>query len=295
MHILNLLLAALTASTLSGLAFADTDTPDQAKTGSGSEIGASTLAVTDKSVARDVLTAIPQAGLLERFELQDGDGHLISYAGLTEGEPGGLVFVDQKLVGTVSRADTMAFYSCRGYVSAVHKYWGNDAPAWGASLVRAATPATDVHLTFSGKSTSQSIKSIVENPLVGQVKALVDIGTDPLKIVKTLQDARDNYKNHEHDQAVIKSLRTINVGDSEAKLAKVQKPEDVYFLEQGFVLAYPKYTVEFFVSDASIQMIQQPAFHQLAHDQASLFYAPGASWSKCTPVTWRAALPAQVK
>lgn len=244
------------------------------------------LDISDTSTAREVLQSIPPEAALERFELQDDKGRLISYAGLTDGETGGVVFVDKRLVGTLTRAQAQLFYSCRGYVTAVEQHWGVSANAWADALVKVAAPATAVKLTFSGKSTVQSIKSIVENPLVDQVRALVGIGTNPMNIFKTLNKARENIKEQQHDQEMLAALGGMSPGDTEQKLATALRPEAVTFLGNSTVMGYPKYSVEFLVTEAKVHVIQQPSFGQLARDRATLFYQPNVDWSKCTPSQW---------
>lgn len=256
--------------------------------------GAGTLTVTAASSGRATLRAIPPSAALERFELRVPGGPTVAYAGLTEGEVGGVVFVDDKLVGTLPRAKAQAFYSCRGFTSATDHYWGEDGAAWAAELVRHAQPAATVTLVFSGKSTVQSIKSLVANPMLGQVKALVDMGTNPLSIVKTLNKAREDYHTREQEQSQLQSLVALQPGDAEHNLASLVPPEAVTFRPDGLVLAYPKYSIEFFVRDRTVQLIQQPAFHQLARQQAVLFYAPGTDWSRCNASSWTQAAPSVV-
>jgi hypothetical protein len=252
--------------------------------------GPSRLAIDQSSGARDTLKAIPPEAALERFELLDDAGRRVAYAGLTDGAVGGVVFVENRLVGTLTRAQAQAFYSCRGNATAVRGHWATEASAWAHSLVVAAAPASKVTLEFSGKSTAQSIKSVIDNPLVGQVRALANIGTNPLSIIKTLNKARQDYKTFENDQEMLVALGSLSPGDAESTLAAALRPEDVSFNGPGVVMAYPKYSIEFYVRDAKVQLIQQPSFHQLSHDRTALFYRPGANWLACTPAGWFNAL-----
>lgn len=250
--------------------------------------GAGELRIDEASKARETLRAIPPEAALERFSLLDAAGRVVAYAGLTDGDIGGVVFVDDKLAGTLARDDAQLFYSCRGFVSAMQQHWARDASAWAASLQAAARPATTATLVFSGKSTVQSIKSVIDNPLVSQVKALAGIGVNPVEIVKTLYKAHGDYRDHERDKQQLRALGEVRPGMSEADLAKALNPEAVTFVDaDSLVLAYPRFSVEFFVARGKVQEIQQPAFSQLAKERASLFYLQEVDWSRCTPQQWR--------
>lgn len=248
------------------------------------------LHVLSDSRARDILKAVPEEGALERFEVLMDNGTLVSYVGLTEGDIGGVVFVNSTLLGTLDRSLAQAFYSCRGYATARNQYWAQHASEWSNSLIAAVTPAADVQLQFSGKSSMQSIKAVIAHPLVGQVKALVDMGTNPLNIVKTLSRARENQRERERTQQMQLDLDNVAPGATEDQLAKMCAPEDVTFLEDSIVMAYPKYSVEFLVADSKVTVIQQPSFHQLARERAALFYNKGLDWGKCTPDNWKNAV-----
>ena len=252
--------------------------------------GAGELKIKPDSKARDSLRAIPPEAALERFSLLDAQGRHIAYAGLTEGEIGGVVFVDDRLVGTLTHDDALLFYSCRGFVSAMHQHWAMQSPDWAESLLAAATPASEALLRFSGKSTSQSIKSVVDNPLVVQVKAIAGAGTNPVEMVKTLYKAHGDYRDHERDKQHAKALNDVRPGMSEAELVQVLPPEAVAFVDSDrLVMAYPRFSVEFFVAQGQVREIQQPAFSQLVKERASLFYQYGVDWKRCTPTSWREA------
>jgi hypothetical protein len=252
--------------------------------------GAGELKIDAGSTARDTLRAIPPEAALERFALQDERGRSVSYAGLTDGDIGGVLFIDDKLAGTLGRDDTQLFYSCRGFVTATQKHWARDGAAWIASLQAAIRPADSVTLSFSGKSTVQSIKSVVENPLLVQAKALAGAGANPVELVKTLYKAHGDYRDHERDKELLKALGEVRPGTAEADLAKALNPESVTFVDaESLVMAYPRYSVEFFVTRSRVQEIQQPSFTQLAKERASLFYMQGVDWKRCTPADWRSA------
>ncbi|WBS01684.1 hypothetical protein OU994_26015 [Pseudoduganella sp. SL102] len=244
------------------------------------------LQITAQSDARTVIRSIPEEAATERFEVLTSNGGTVSYVGLTDGPTGGVVFKDGKLYGTLTRAQAEAFYSCRGYATARHHYWAQEAGRWADSLVRAAQPAPEVALQFSGQSTMKSIKAVLENPAIGQVKALVEMGTNPFKVVKVLSKARSDHRQREFDEDMLEELGELVPGDSEQRLADVLRPQDLTFLEQGIVMAYPRYSVEFLVNDGKIQALQQPSFLQIARAKPALFYAPNTLWSSCTPEKW---------
>ncbi len=248
-----------------------------------------TLTVNLDSDARQVLESIPPEAALERFEMVDAKGRTVSYVGLTDTDTGGLVFVDKKLAGTVSHHDAHAFYSCRGYATATQHHWAMDAGAWADSLLAGTTPAKEVVLKFTGKSTYQSIKAVVDNPMVGQVKSLVDMGTNPLNIIKTLNQARENAKDREQREQILQALAKVSPGASETELAGIVKPEDVSFVSGGVVMAYPRFSLEFYVAEGQVKLTQQPSFLQLSRQSAAIFYAPKTQWTRCTPKDWKTA------
>jgi hypothetical protein len=281
-------------ASLSVAACATSTQQDAADSGDKNErhFGATSLTVTSASNAREVLQSVPPESAMERFEALDLRGRVISYVALTDTSFGGLVFVDQKLFGTISKQDARAFYSCRGYVTAAKSHWATDASAWTDSLLAGAMPATTAQLDFSGVSSVQSIKGVVGNPVVNQVKSLVDMGTNPFNILKTLYTTRDDMKERDEFKKTQVALSAIAPGVEESRVAAIVNPEDVSFVTDGLVMAYPKFSVEFYLSGGVVRVIQQPSFYQLSRTQAALFYAPKARWSLCTPKTWREALPA---
>jgi hypothetical protein len=149
-----------------------------------------------------------------------------------------------------------------------------------------------VQLDFSGVSSVQSIKGVVANPMVNQVKSLVDMGSNPFNILKTLYNTRDDLKEREEFKKTQQALSAISPGVEEGRVAAIINPEDVSFVADGLVMAYPKFSVEFYLSGGVVRVIQQPSFYQLSRTQAALFYAPNAQWSLCAPQTWRQALTA---
>lgn len=250
------------------------------------------LTITSQSDARIVIRAVPEEAATDRFEVLAADNELVSYVGLSDGDVGGVVFRAGKLYGTLTRAQADTFYACRGYATARHQYWAQDAARWARSLVQAAHPATEVELRFTGKSTLKSIKAVLDNPAIGQVKAIVEMGTNPLNVVKVLSKTRDEHRQREHDKDMLEELGKLAPGDSETTLAEVLHPEDLTFLERGIIMAYPKYSVDFLVRDGKIQALQQPSFLQIARVKAALFYAPNMAWARCTAEAWPQAVPA---
>ncbi len=249
------------------------------------------MVVDQNSDARTVITTVPPESAMERFEAKDAQGRNIAYVSFTDGDIGGLVFVDSKLSGTVSRQDALAFYSCRGYATATKYHWARDADAWLASLLTSSQSSSAVTLQFSGKSTWRSIVEVVNNPSLSQVGSLVDIGTNPLGILRKLNNARESFAERELFEKTRLRLMGVTTGTGEDKVAEIVKPEDVSFAVGGVVMAYPRFSIEYFVGDGTVKVIQQPSFHFLSHKQAALFYVPNAKWEQCTPTDWRKALP----
>jgi hypothetical protein len=250
------------------------------------------LAVDQKSDARYVITTVPPESAMERFEMKDAQGRNIAYVAMTDGDIGGLVFVDNKLSGLVSKQDALAFYSCRGYASAIKYHWAKDANAWIEGLLAASQNTSAVTLQFSGKSTWRSIVEVVNNPSLSQIGSLVDIGTNPFGILRKLNSARESMAERELFEKTRLRLMEVTTGTSEEKVAEIIKPEDVSFAVGGLVMAYPRFSIEYFIADGSVKAIQQPSFHFLSRKQAALFYVPNAKWELCTPEAWRSALPA---
>jgi len=248
--------------------------------------GAGKLLIDANSSGREVLRNIPVEAAMERFVLKDASGRQVAYVGLTEGEVGGVVFIDGHMAGTLTRKQAEAFYSCRGFATSNRNYWGKDAVQWADSLVQQMNPGSTVELVFSGKSTMQSIKSIVDNPVLGQIKSLLDIGTNPLNVVKTLNRTREDFKDRQREDALIAALGAVEPGDDESKLAGILQPQDINFIGDDLVMAYPKYSVDFLVQQGRVSLLQQPSFLQLARGQAALFYRPRVQWTRCTPEAW---------
>lgn len=253
----------------------------------GRSLTAVSMAVNSASNARLVLDSVPPESLMERFEMVDGEGRIISYAAFTDTDTGALVFVDQKLYGTISHRDAQAFYTCRGHATTASSHWAQAAPDWTASLLSNSTPATYVKLDFSGKSTSQSITEVAESPLVKRVKSLIGMGTNPLSIFSSLSTAKkDMDTSNQFDKAQME-LGQVTPGTSEARLSDILRPEDVTFTGDGTVISYPSHTIEFYMTDGTAKVIQQPSFYFLSKTHSTLFYAPGVRWPQCTPANWR--------
>jgi hypothetical protein len=252
---------------------------------------ATTLSVDWNSNARQVFDSVPAESAMDRFEMIDPQGRTISYVAFTDTDTGALVFVDQKLYGTLSHRDAQAFYSCRGYVTAVSTHWAREAEGWATSLLVNSKPAIVVNLEFSGKSTLHSIRDVAENPFFKQIKSLLGMGSNPLGILKSLNTARSDMETSGQFDKVMKGLNLIRAGMSESSVAEVMKPEDVSFVSGGMVMAYPNYLIEYYVSEGVVKVIQQPSFSHLSRTRASLFYAPNTQWSLCTPLRWMEALP----
>lgn len=257
-------------------------------TSSGS---ATRLRIDNLRDAREAMLAVPAEAAMERFEMIDQQRRVVSYVGFTETNFGGLVFVNRKLVGTVSPAGAQAFYSCRGYTTATHHHWAKDAKAWIDGLLEASSPVTVVELDFSGKSTSQSIREVIDVPLLTQMGSLFGWSTNPFSLFKKLDSAHDAMLAQENFDKTLLRLSAIVPGMSEASVGEIVKPEDLSFVSGGMIMAYPKYSVEFFVSDGEVKVIQQPSFHQLARSRAAMFYATNMQWERCTPSEWQQALP----
>lgn len=254
-------------------------------------ITASTLQVNGDSAGRQVASSIPLESLMERFDMTDRDGRQISYIAFTDTDYGGLLFVDDRLYGTLSKRDAHAFYSCRGHVSVTNGYWARDALDWADLLLGTATPATSVSLNFSGKPAVQSVKEVASNPMLSDAKSLINMGTNPLSIFNTLNSTRSNYMERERYKNTLQALNSLAPGDEEQKLATIAKPEDISFTNGGMVMAYPGYLQDFYVSEGVVRVRQQPSFLRLSHQSAAIFYVPGLLWEQCNPRNWLRALP----
>ena len=251
---------------------------------------ATTLSVDWTSNARQVFDSVPAESAMDRFEMIDAQDRIISYVAFTDTDTGALVFVDQKLYGTLSHRDAQAFYSCRGYATAASTHWAREAADWAASLLENSKPAIVVNLEFSGKSTFQSIKDVSENSFFKQIKSFFGMSTKPLGILKSLNTARNDLEASGQFDKALKKLSLIRPGVSESRVAEVMKPEDVSFDSVGMVMAYPSYLIEYYVSDGVVKVVQQPSFIHLSRTRAALFYAPNTQWSLCTPLRWKEAL-----
>jgi len=252
--------------------------------------GTSTLTVEMNDDASYILETVPPESAMERFEMLDSNGRKISYVAFTDTDVGGLVFVDSKLLGTVSRHDAQSFYSCRGYVTTAQMHWAEEASDWVDTLLLATIPATKVTLHFSGKSTSQSIKEVVANPMLSQL-SLLDISTNPFSLLRKLNSAHDTMRDREKYEKTLLALKAITTGTSEEKVAAVLPPEDIFFGDGGIVLAYPHFALEYYVSGGIVKLAQQPSLYRISRARPALFYAPNAKWDLCTPQNWRNTLP----
>lgn len=252
---------------------------------------ATSLTVDSTSNGRQLLDSVPAESVMDRFEMLDPLGRTISYIAFTDTETGALIFVDQKFHGTLSRHDAQAFYICRGHATSSHTYWAHEGPEWAASLLANSKPATKVELEFSGKSTTQSIKEVAENPFLHSVKSFLGIGSNPFGIINTLNTARTDMEASDQFDTAVKGMSVIRPGMAELRVAEVANPEEVSFVSGGMVMAYPSHLVEYFVAEGVVKVIQQPSFHYLARTHAALFYAPNTEWSLCTPRHWKEALP----
>lgn len=221
----------------------------------------------------------------------DREGRRFSYVAFTDTDYGGLLFLDNRLYGAVSKRDALAFYSCRGYISATQHYWASDASDWIGSLMKATTPETQVTLKFTSKGVIQRVEKAASNPMLSTVNSLVNIGTNPFSIFRTLNMSRNSLAAQENYEKTLQALNSLMPGDSESKLAKIVRPEDVSFTSNGIVMAYPSFLQDFYVNDGIVKVQQQPSFYQLSHRHAAIFYIRDMHWDKCTPKNWRQAMP----
>jgi hypothetical protein len=251
----------------------------------------SSLLVEAQDDAHAILDLVPSEAVMERLEMLDGSGRQLAWLGLTEGEVGGLVFVDKKLLGTLTRREAQAFYRCRGHVTAAGAHWAQDAASWGASLVAASKPATSVTLRFSGKSTPHSIKEVANIHALSQIGSIVDIGTNPLGILRRLNSANDNARERDRYDRHLRDLRALTPGSSEQKLVTALPPELVRYGNAGQILAYPRFAFEFYLVNGQVRLAQQPSFFQLAQLYSPLFYQAGGQWEQCSPKNWQRAWP----
>jgi hypothetical protein len=246
--------------------------------------------VTHDTPGRDFIQAVPPEAVLERFDMVEASGRRISYVALTDTEVGGLVFVDNTLLGTISKTHAHAFYSCRGYATSTGRHWAADADAWVVQLLASATPVDEVALYFSGKPVLQSISAVSGHAMVGQLRALMDTGGSPWSVVKSLGRARSRYIANEKYENVLLGLRSVLPGEPESRVAEVARPEDLAFVPGGFLMAYQRFQVEFYLTEGKVKVLQQPSFHQLSRTYAGLFYLANTRWSACTPESWTSAV-----
>lgn len=254
-------------------------------------ITATSIQVDSTSMGRKTLEAIPLESAMESFEVVNREGHHIFYVALTDTDYGGLLFLDNKFYGTISRRDVRILYSCRGYISATRYYWARDALDWADSLMTSVTPAVSVTLNFSGKTAMQSIREVASNPLLSTVKSLVGMGTNPLSIFNTLNTTRTNMVERREYDDKLQALNDLIPGDSEDKLAKIARPEDMSFTSDGVVMAYPSFLQDFYFSDGVMKVRQRPSLYQLSHLHAAVFYIPNLRWDQCKPQSWHQAMP----
>ncbi len=251
----------------------------------------SSLLVEASDDAHAILELVPAEAVMERLKMFDANGRLLTWLALTEGEVGGLVFIDKKLLGTLSRPDALAFYRCRGHVSATAGHWVQNAASWGQALVAAAKPALSVQLHFSGKSTPHSIKEVADIHALNQLTALVNIGTNPLGILRKLHSANESARERERYENQLRELRALEPGQTEQKLVATLAPERVGYGNTGQILAYPRYAFEFHLVNGQIRLAQQPSFAHLSQTFSPLFYQAGGNWALCDPKNFQRVWP----
>jgi hypothetical protein len=208
---------------------------------------------------------------------------------------GGLIFLKNRLAGTISHREARAFYSCRGYVTATKGYWASNTSEWVNSLIEGITPATSIELKFPNKTTTERIKEASSNPLLSTVKSLVGMGTNPLSIFRTFNAARSSEEERVKYEKTLQALNNIVPGDSETKLAEIVRPEDMSFAGKGIVMAYPTFFQDFYINEGMVKVQQQPSFQRLSRLHAAIFYVRNMRWDQCSPASWRNAIPADWK
>lgn len=249
------------------------------------------LTVDGNSTGREVISKVPTDYAVERFDMVGRDKLRYTYVALNTTPFGGLLFIDNKFYGTVTKRDARAFYSCRGYVSATQSYWAREAANWADALQAAATPASSVTLSFPAESRLQSAKEHASNPFISTIRSLVGIGSNPLNIVSRLDSAHDNLGDTEKHETTLAALKKLAPGDSEASLAKIVNPEDMSFTSDGIVMAYPSFMLDFYVSNGTVDVLQQPSFQRLSREHPEIFYVRNMRWGRCDPLHWRDAMP----
>jgi hypothetical protein len=252
---------------------------------------AHSLTVNLESDGRQVLESVPRESAMDRFEMLDPQGRVISYIAFTDTNTGALVFVNQKLFGTLSHHEAQAFYLCRGHATSITNNWAYQASDWVASLLATSHHATEVKLDFTGVSTEQSITEAAESPFIKRIRSLIGLGTNPLSIFSSLSSTKKDYDTGEQFDKVQKELSLIRPGMSESRVAGGMQPEDVSFVGSGIVMSYPSHTTEFYVTGGVVKVIQQPSLYYISKVHAALFYSPDTQWSSCTPAQWMKALP----
>lgn len=253
---------------------------------------APSLTVSTASSPGEVLAAMPVESLMDRLKARDTQGRIIDYIAFTDTDTGGVVFVDGKLTGIVSRQKAQIFYICRGHtLSTPNHYWAENASLWVSSLLEHVQPANNVLLEFSGKTTVQSIKTATENPVLGRIKSILGMGTNPLSVFSTLNNARNDYEASEQFEQESEEMGRLDLGSNEKALAKIAQPSGVSFTSNGWLMIYPLHRIEYFIIDGTIQAIQQPALYPLARIQSGVFYAPEIQWKSCTAQEWPKAAP----
>ncbi len=252
---------------------------------------APSLTINQESCVQQVLDESPPESLMERFDAYDTQGRLITYLSYTDTDVGGVLFVDGRLLGSLTRDDVQAYYACRGHAMISRHYWAADLQAWLESLLARVHPETSVLLEFSGKSTVQSIKEATENPVLGRIRSLLGMGTNPLSIFSTLNSARSDYDSSEQFKNETAAMNQLKPGMRESKLADIASPQDLGFLDQGIVMAYPTHRIEYFIVDGQIRVIQQPALYTMSRLKPAVFYLPDVQWSRCNPKEWMNAVP----
>lgn len=250
------------------------------------------LRVTQASKLAEVLAAIPRESLLERFAAYDTQGRRIDYLAFTDTDVGGIVFINGRLAGTIARQMTQGFFICRGQHALGGRpyHWGSEAAAWLASLLTQVRPGDGVSLEFTGKTTLQSIKSVGGNPLVKGLRSVLGMGSNPFKVFNTLSDAHDQYEASEQYEREQQGLAQLQPGMSEARLVEVIKPQYLAFVPGGMLLGYPSHRTEYFITDGSIRVIQQPELHMLTRTSSASFYAANVNWAACNAQDWPKAL-----
>lgn len=254
---------------------------------------AGSLTIAKDDDGRVAMNAVPLESAMERFSMNDTAGHNIAYIALTDTDVGGVVFVDGKLFGTVSRRDAQMFYSCRGYATTAGAYWGKSALAWGESLLSAATPAESVTLKFSGKSTPHSIKEVKRDDFE-RAMSIFDFSLSPVSLLRKLHSTQKDGEARSEYEKIMKAFQSVMPGAGEEKIAGIAMPEDVSYGTDDRVLSYPTYAYEFYLSEGATKVIQEPSFFHASRTRAALFYFPGLKWTQCTPKLWRNALPESV-